>query len=83
MVPLNIFICIIVAQCLFNLLGIWVLSNETKKKDKVIAKMSQELDDSNAMKRIYKHLWEETKKLLEDKEGEKPTHKTGEENAVN
>ena len=67
MVPLNVFICIIVVQCVVNLLGIWVLSNETKKKDKVIAKMSEELDDSNALKRIYKHLWEETAKLFEEK----------------
>ena len=42
MVSLNVFICIIVVQCVVNLLGIWVLSNETKKKDKVIAKMSEE-----------------------------------------
>ena len=58
MIPLNVFICIIVAQCLYNLFCIWLLSNENKQKDKVIAKLSSELDDKNALARIYKHLWE-------------------------
>lgn len=67
MVPLNLFICIVVAQCLFNLLGIWVLSNETKKKDKVIAKMSEELSDKAFLIRTYKRLLEAKEKLLEEK----------------
>lgn len=62
MVPLNLVICIIVAQCLTNLLGIWVLSKENKKKDTVIEKLSQELDDKTALARIYKHLWEAKEK---------------------
>lgn len=56
MVPLNVVICIIVAQCLFNLLGILALSNENKKKDKVIAKMSEELSDKAFVIRTYKRL---------------------------
>lgn len=58
MVPFNVVICIIVAQCVFNLLGIWVLSKETKKKDEVIENLSQELDDRKTLIRIYKHLLE-------------------------
>ena len=57
-VPFNIVVCIIVAQCLFNLLGIFVLSNENKKKDKVIAKMAEELNDKAFLIRTYKRLLE-------------------------
>lgn len=65
MVPLNVFICIIVVQCVVNLLGIWVLSNETKKKDKVIAKMSDELSDKAFLIRTYKRLLDAKKKKME------------------
>lgn len=47
MVPLNVVICIIVAQCLINLLGIWLQSNENKKNDKVIETLSNQLREKD------------------------------------
>ena len=57
-VPFNIVVCIIVSQCLINLLGIRALSHENKKKDKVIEKMADELNDKSFLIRTYKRLLE-------------------------
>lgn len=62
MIPFDVLICIIVAQCLCNLLGIWVLSKENKGKDDVIEKLSNQLRDKDVLARLYKHLWEAKEK---------------------
>lgn len=56
MVPFNVVICIILAQCLINLLGIWVLSKENNEKGDVIEKLSNKLRDKDAVIRIYRLL---------------------------
>ena len=56
MIPLNVVICIIVIQCLWNLIATVVLFMEKRGRDKVIENLSYQLREKDVDIRMYKSL---------------------------